>query len=64
MRLLHPPSRPTRIAPSWPQPPHALSLALGLALIGWLPSHATAADMSGGGDALTLDAVQVRNPFQ
>ncbi|MCC4627503.1 TonB-dependent receptor plug domain-containing protein, partial [Xanthomonas campestris pv. nigromaculans] len=66
MRLLHPPSRPPRTAPSWPQPPHALSLALGLglALIGWLPSYATAADMSGGGDALTLDAVQVRNPFQ
>ncbi|MGV7205945.1 TonB-dependent receptor [Xanthomonas axonopodis pv. cajani] len=64
MRLLHPPSRPRCAALSGPPHPHALSLALGLALIAWLPWQSTAADMSGGADALTMDAVQVRNPFQ
>ncbi|WP_234813136.1 TonB-dependent receptor plug domain-containing protein, partial [Xanthomonas citri] len=64
MRLLHPPSRPHCAAVSRPPHPHALSLALGLALIAWLPWQSTAADMSGGADALTMDAVQVRNPFQ
>ncbi len=64
MRLLHLPSRSHCAAPACPQAPHALSLALGLALIGWLPSYAIAAESPAAADAQTLDAVQVRNSFQ
>ncbi|WP_181714000.1 TonB-dependent receptor plug domain-containing protein, partial [Xanthomonas oryzae] len=64
MRLLHPHSRPRCPALHCPPHPHALSLALGLALLGWLPSHAIAAEPSAGADAHTLDAVQVLSSFQ
>ncbi|WP_143700962.1 hypothetical protein, partial [Xanthomonas oryzae] len=64
MRLLHPHSRPRCPALHCPPHPHALSLALGLALLGWLPSHAIAAEPSAGADPHTLDALQVLRSFQ
>ncbi|MEA9884102.1 TonB-dependent receptor [Xanthomonas campestris pv. raphani] len=64
MRLLHPDSRPAcpprRTLPSR----RAVPLALGLAVTGCLPRFASAIEAPVEADAQTLDAVQVRNPFQ
>ncbi|MFC3328468.1 TonB-dependent receptor [Xanthomonas fragariae] len=64
MCLLHSYSRPPRPPRPYPQSRHALSLALGLALTGWLPPSASAAEAPAEADAQTMDSVQVRTSFQ